>query len=100
MFLLEEGGDALQPVLGPEWAGVEVGDVDPPAELRPVLPVLAEFRRLRAIVAVGGDQAAGDHMAVPVGEDHVPGGDIPHVLIERVPDGGFAIPAALAFRRP
>lgn len=100
MFFGEERGDALQLVLGAEGAGFEVGDVDPPAELGPVLPVLTEFRRLRAVVAIGGDQTAGNHVAVPVGEDHVPGGDIPHILVEGVPDGGFAIPAALAFRRP
>jgi hypothetical protein len=100
MFLGEERGDALQLVLGAEGAGLEVGDVDPPAELRPVLPVLAEFGGLGAVVAVGGDQAAGDYVAVPLGKDHVPGGDVPHVLIERVPDGGFTVPAALAFRRP
>jgi len=100
MLLGEEGGDALQLVLGTEGAGVEIGNVNPPAELGPVLAVLAEFGGLGAVVAVGGDQAAGDHVAVPVGKDHVTGGDIPHILVERVPDGGFTVPATLAFRRP
>ena len=100
MLLGEEGGDALQLVLGTEGAGVEIGNVNPPAELGPVLAVLAEFGRLGAVVAVGCDQAAGDHVAVPVGKDHVPGGDVPHVLVEGVPDGGLPILAPLPLGGP